>query len=364
MAQSCMPSADFDPFDPAQVATLSTTPTCKDGCSDKLADWLDSSAGWGCCTASLLDGFEAVDELKKFPEHLKKLITACDQTNNDKCLVPDGGEVQGTFSVSNIADSWYNGQSDAAKADTLKKIEEDVGKAVGIDKTAVTVTATAAAGVLTAEVTIAASGSSQGGKVINQLNKFDSSRRQGGRMKRLGMKSLTSNPSARRDAKLPVTASTSNVVTVYKVVPKDTPHAVVITVTMPYTKDEFDEDKQTKFKKAVAKVAGTTEKNIVLTIKDSRRRAGSIQVETKILAGSPQRLAEIKSTLGSDTAKLLEKLNTELKAQGLEAATGVTAPEDAKPALSAAERKYGERAVRSVWGLAVASLVLILGFTA
>ena len=54
--------------------------------------------------------------------------------------------------------------------------------------------------------------------------------------------------------------------------------------------------------------------------------------------------------------------------QGLEAATGVTAPADAnanaKPALSAAERKYGERAVRSVWGLAVASLVLILGFTA
>jgi hypothetical protein len=43
---------------------------------------------------------------------------------------------------------------------------------------------------------------------------------------------------------------------------------------MPYTKAEFDDGKQAKFRKAVAKVAGTHEINIVLTIKDSRRRAG------------------------------------------------------------------------------------------
>ena len=43
---------------------------------------------------------------------------------------------------------------------------------------------------------------------------------------------------------------------------------------MPYTKAEFDADKQGKFKKAVAKVAGTREENIVLTIKEGRRRAG------------------------------------------------------------------------------------------
>jgi hypothetical protein len=30
-------------------------------------------------------------------------------------------------------------------------------------------------------------------------------------------------------------------------------------------------------------------------------------VETKILAGSPQRMAELKSTLGSDTGKLLDR---------------------------------------------------------
>jgi hypothetical protein len=35
--------------------------------------------------------------------------------------------------------------------------------------------------------------------------------------------------------------------------------------------------------------------------------AGSIQVETKILAGSPQRMAEIKSTLGSDTGTLIAR---------------------------------------------------------
>ena len=39
-------------------------------------------------------------------EYLKKLITACGQTNNDKCAVPDGGKVQGTFSVENFADRY------------------------------------------------------------------------------------------------------------------------------------------------------------------------------------------------------------------------------------------------------------------
>jgi hypothetical protein len=147
-------------------------------------------------------------------------------------------------------------------------------------------------------------------------------------------------------------------------------------------------------------------------------------VETKILAGSPQRVAELKSTLGSDTGKLLDRSlslarsrvcvralalslsDTQMCArthtftsqtareaqhgaqgtgekisenqhgkagrtatnfhsttwQGLEAATGVTAPDTAKPATPALEAD-GERAVRSAWGLAVASLVLVLGCT-
>jgi len=43
--------------------------------------------------------------------------------------------------------------------------------------------------------------------------------------------------------------------------------------------------------------------------------AGGITVESRILAGSPARLTEIKNTLGSDSAKLLTKINQELVAQ-------------------------------------------------
>ena len=39
-------------------------------------------------------------------EYLKKLITACGQTNNDKCAVPDGGKIQGSVTVENFADRY------------------------------------------------------------------------------------------------------------------------------------------------------------------------------------------------------------------------------------------------------------------
>ena len=45
----------------------------------------------------------------------------------------------------------------------------------------------------------------------------------------------------------------------------------------------------------------------MLAITERSRRAGSVKVETKILAGSPKRLAEIKKVLGSDTRKLLSQ---------------------------------------------------------
>ena len=233
-----------------------------------------------------------------------------------------------TFSVENVNDAYFNGLSAAEKTTQMKTNEANIADLVGVDKTSVSVQATATNGVLTVTCTVKASSASQGQKIVSLLEQFSSTRRQG-TTKKIGMKKLTANPNLRRDKKLPVQATTSNVVVKYKEVDDNTPYAVIITVTMPYSRAEFDDAKQKSYKKAVAKVAATSDKNIRLTITEGARRAGSVKVETKILAGSSSRLTEIKKALGSDTDKLLAKLNKELKAQGLNDATGVTPPKDA-----------------------------------
>ena len=83
-----------------------------------------------------------------------------------------------------------------------------------------------------------------------------------------------------------VVGANSSSVCVTIVADKNTKHFVVITVTMPYSRAEFDQAKQNKYKKAVAKAAGTVAANIELKITDARRRASSIKVETKIRASS------------------------------------------------------------------------------
>ena len=104
---------------------------------------------------------------------------------------------------------------------------------------------------------------------------------------------------------------------------KNTKHFVVITVTMPYSRAEFDQAKQNKYKEAVAKAAGTVAANIELKITDARRRASSIKVETKIRASSADGVKSLKSALGSGDA-LKNKINKELEAQGLAKSTGVS----------------------------------------
>jgi hypothetical protein len=52
---------------------------------------------------------------------------------------------------------------------------------------------------------------------------------------------------------------------------------------MPYSKVEFDTSKQEQYKSAIASSAGTSSSNIdILSIAESIRRAGSVQVETKV----------------------------------------------------------------------------------
>ena len=56
------------------------------------------------------------------------------------------------------------------------------------------------------------------------------------------------------------------------------------TVTMPYSKSEFNQDKQDKYKLAIASAAGTPADNVdIVSITEKSRRAGSVNVETKVL---------------------------------------------------------------------------------
>ena len=52
---------------------------------------------------------------------------------------------------------------------------------------------------------------------------------------------------------------------------------------MPISKADFDETKQENYKTAVASAAGVSPKNVdIVDIKEKRRRAGSVEVETKV----------------------------------------------------------------------------------
>ena len=65
--------------------------------------------------------------------------------------------------------------------------------------------------------------------------------------------------------------------------------SVTITVKMPYSKVEFDTSKQEKYKSAIASSAGTASSNIdILSIAEGIRRAGSVQVETKVRIATVQ----------------------------------------------------------------------------
>jgi hypothetical protein len=58
---------------------------------------------------------------------------------------------------------------------------------------------------------------------------------------------------------------------------------LTLTVTLPYTKDQFDQSKQDKYTAAVASAAGTVAANVeIVKITEARRRAGKVAVETKV----------------------------------------------------------------------------------
>jgi hypothetical protein len=69
------------------------------------------------------------------------------------------------------------------------------------------------------------------------------------------------------------------------VAPADSKFFVTITVTMPYSAAAFNSDKQNKYKAAVATAAKVPTANVdIVKITEKDRRAGSVDVETKVLS--------------------------------------------------------------------------------
>jgi hypothetical protein len=109
------------------------------------------------------------------------------------------------------------------------------------------------------------------------------------------------------------------------VAPKDSKYFVSFIVTLPYTKADFDKDKQTKYRNAVAMAAATIPDNVdILSITEARRRGGFVKAETKVRATEETGMTALATALGTGDA-LKNKLSTALKAQGLAEATGVNA---------------------------------------
>jgi hypothetical protein len=111
---------------------------------------------------------------------------------------------------------------------------------------------------------------------------------------------------------------------------------------MPYSKAEFDQAKQEKFKDALASAAGTVAANVeILSVTEGRRRAGSINIETKLRAADEAGMVKINESLGSGDA-VKTKINTELKKQGLSEATASSSPKISSPASSPASESKGQ----------------------
>ena len=89
---------------------------------------------------------------------------------------------------------------------------------------------------------------------------------------------------------------------------------------MPYTRAEFDADKQNKFKEAMASAARVPPGNVdIVSITEGRRRqAKSVTVETKLRAKDKASLEALASTLGTGDAAMLAKINAELANRGLQ----------------------------------------------
>jgi len=269
---------NFDPFDPAALAASVVPTSCpSDKCKAAVTKWVDPGDGWGCCAREMVNTFNGDPDTQKLYDFIVATVDKCGVKAPDLCAAPDGSVISATFVIGNFDDVWYSSLNAGSKDVLTKGVSADIANEIGVPKGAVTVTATATAGTLTVTAKIEASSASQGVKITSVLNQFGTSRRAGAPT--LAVNSLTANPDARKDPKLPVAGSTAGVGASFKTIDVSTPFFVTITVTLPYTKADFDSKKQDSYKVAVAAVAGTDPKNIILTITEARRRAGMFMSE-------------------------------------------------------------------------------------
>ena len=105
----------------------------------------------------------------------------------------------------------------------------------------------------------------------------------------------------------------------------ETKFFVTVVLTMPYSKAEFDKDKRVKFKTAIGIAAGISVSNVDISITNKKRRAGGVDVKTKLRATDASSAEAIASTLGSGDV-MLSELKPALHAQGLPAPTSVSVP--------------------------------------
>ena len=92
----------------------------------------------------------------------------------------------------------------------------------------------------------------------------------------------------------------------------------------------------------MASAAGTVAANVdILSVTEGRRRAGSINVETKLRAADEAGMAKISESLGSGDA-VKTKVNTELKKQGLSEATASSSPKISSSESSSASGSKGK----------------------
>jgi hypothetical protein len=147
------------------------------------------------------------------------------------------------------------------------------------------------------------------------------------------------------------------------VAPANSPFAIILIISMPYTVAQFDQDKQDKFKQALASAAATSPLNIdIVSIKEARRRAGSVAVETKIRAKDAASLKTLESAVGSGD-NLKNNLNRELKKQGLAESSGVVIKSSVQTKELEAESKglSGGAIAGIVIGSLVGTAILIFG---
>lgn len=237
----------FDPFDPAALAASVVPTSCpSDKCKAALTKWVDPGDGWGCCAREMVNTFDGDPDTQKLYDFIVATVGKCGVQAPDPCAAPDGSVISATFVIGNFDDVWYSSLDAGSKDALTKGVSADIANEIGVPKGAVTVTATATAGTLTVTAKIEASSASQGVKITNVLNQFGTSRRAGAPT--LAVNTLTANPNARKDPKLPVTGSTAGVGASFKTIDVSTPFFVTITVTLPYTKADFDSKKQDPYK--------------------------------------------------------------------------------------------------------------------